>query len=155
MAVAECLGDLASIDFRPLLRCVIRVIFAMHPVLLRREFMKHAALGFRAHSGWTALVAISLEEDFPLVILRERPHLVKTFTYEFRQPYHTAEQDRPPKLTASFRGFVPKQGVSHIESSTLFRRIFTSRVMKSRAAVFFLVPEGLFQIYPRFWHLVR
>jgi hypothetical protein len=54
--------------------------------------MKHAALGFRAHSGWTALVAMSLEEGSPLVLLRERPHLVKAFTYEFRQPYHTAEK---------------------------------------------------------------
>jgi hypothetical protein len=63
--------------------------------------MKHAALGFRAHSGWTALVAISLEEGFPLVILRERPHLIKTFTYEFRQPYHTAEK-RPPHEAYSF-----------------------------------------------------
>jgi hypothetical protein len=52
--------------------------------------MKHAALGFRAHSGWTALVAILLEGDLPIVILRERPRLVKTFTFEFRQPYHTA-----------------------------------------------------------------
>ena len=64
--------------------------------------MKHAALGLRAHSGWTALVAISLEEDFPLVILRERPHLVKTFTYQFRQPYHTAEKRPPPEA----RGFI-------------------------------------------------
>src|ERR1700676_4929143 len=54
--------------------------------------MKHAVLGFRAHSGWTALVAISLEDGSPLVLLRERPHLVKTFTYEYRQPYHTAEK---------------------------------------------------------------
>jgi hypothetical protein len=54
--------------------------------------MKRAALGFRVHSGWTALVAISLEEGLPHVILRERPHLVKTFTFEFRQPYHTAEK---------------------------------------------------------------
>jgi len=50
-----------------------------------------AALGFRAHSGWTALVAVSLEKDGPRVLLRQRPHLVETFTYEFRQPYHTAE----------------------------------------------------------------
>jgi hypothetical protein len=57
--------------------------------------MKHAAVGFRAHSGWTALVALSIEEGSPLVLLRQRPHLVKTFTYEFRQPYHTAEK-RPP-----------------------------------------------------------
>ncbi len=64
--------------------------------------MKHAALGFRAHSGWTALVALSLEEGSPLVLLRERPHLVETFTYEFRQPYHTAGK-RPP---AEARGFI-------------------------------------------------
>lgn len=57
--------------------------------------MKHAALGFRVHSGWTALVAVSLEDGSPRALLRERPHLVKTFTYEFRQPYHTAEK-RPP-----------------------------------------------------------
>ena len=54
--------------------------------------MKQVALGFRAHSGWTALVAIALEEGSPRVLLRERPHLVKAFTYEFRQPYHTAKK---------------------------------------------------------------
>lgn len=57
--------------------------------------MKHAAVGFSAHSGWTALVAISLEEGSPLVLLRQRPHLVKTFTYEFRQPYHSAKRSPP------------------------------------------------------------
>jgi hypothetical protein len=54
--------------------------------------MKPAALGFRAHSGWTALVAVALEEGFPIPLLRGRPHLVRTFTFEFRQPYHTAEK---------------------------------------------------------------
>jgi hypothetical protein len=53
---------------------------------------KQAALGFRAHSGWTALVAVSVEKDFPTVLARERVHLVETFTYEFRQPYHTARK---------------------------------------------------------------
>ena len=54
--------------------------------------MEPAALGFRVHSGWTAMVAISLDDGFPRVLYRDRPHLVKTFTYEFRQPYHTAEK---------------------------------------------------------------
>ncbi len=54
--------------------------------------MKHAALGFRVHSGWTGLVALSLEDGSPYVLLRARPHLVNTFTFEFRQPYHTAEK---------------------------------------------------------------
>src|SRR5260370_28962995 len=53
---------------------------------------KQAALGFRAHSGWTALVAVCLEKGAPVVLARQRVHLVETFTYEFRQPYHTAEK---------------------------------------------------------------
>jgi hypothetical protein len=56
------------------------------------ERMKAGALGFSVHSGWAALVAVVIEERFPLLLLRERPHLVKTFTFEFRQPYHTAQK---------------------------------------------------------------
>ena len=52
--------------------------------------LKQATLGFRVHSGWTALVAVSLEKGAPVVLARERVHLVEIFTYEFRQPYHTA-----------------------------------------------------------------
>jgi hypothetical protein len=63
--------------------------------------MKHAALGFRAHSGWTALVAVALDEDSPRALLRQRPHLVKTFTFEFRQPYHTASR-RPATEAGAF-----------------------------------------------------
>ena len=54
--------------------------------------MKQAAVGFRVHSGWTALVAVSLARGEPRALARERVHLVDTFTYEFRQPYHTAER---------------------------------------------------------------
>src|SRR5260370_41349751 len=54
--------------------------------------MKQAGVGFRVHSGWSALVTISLENDAPVVLRRERVHLVKTFIYKFRQPYHTAER---------------------------------------------------------------
>ena len=57
--------------------------------------MRQAAIGFRVHSGWAALVAVSLDEGAPVVLLRARPRLVRTFTYEFRQPYHTAER-KPP-----------------------------------------------------------
>src|SRR5580704_19046157 len=59
--------------------------------------MNRAALGFRAHSGWTSMVAIALEDGSPLVLLRQRPHLVKTFTFEFRQPYHTAQKVPRPE----------------------------------------------------------
>ena len=52
--------------------------------------MKQAAFGFRVHSGWAAMVAVSLEKGAPVVLARQRVHLVETFTYRFRQPYHTA-----------------------------------------------------------------
>lgn len=73
--------------------------------------MKRAAIGFRAHSGWTALVAISLEEDSPRVLLRQRPHLVKKFTFEFRQPYHSAEKISPTE-GRSFVSFVRNEARS-------------------------------------------
>ena len=53
---------------------------------------KQAAVGFRVHSGWAAAVAVCLEKGAPVVLARQRVHLVETFTYEFRQPYHTAEK---------------------------------------------------------------
>lgn len=54
--------------------------------------MRDVALGFRTHSGWTALVALCLEKSRPQVLVRQRPELVEEFTYKFRQPYHTAER---------------------------------------------------------------
>jgi hypothetical protein len=53
---------------------------------------KQAALGFRVHSGWATVVAVCLDNGAPVVLARQRVHLVDTFTYEFRQPYHTAEK---------------------------------------------------------------
>jgi hypothetical protein len=37
-------------------------------------------------------VAVAVENGEPEVLLRQRPHLVETFSYTFRQPYHTAEK---------------------------------------------------------------
>lgn len=54
--------------------------------------MKQAAIGFRVHSGWAAAVAVCVEKGAPVVLAKQRVHLVETFTYEFRQPYHTAEK---------------------------------------------------------------
>ncbi|HYL85252.1 MAG TPA: hypothetical protein VE263_13530 [Candidatus Angelobacter sp.] len=54
--------------------------------------MPNAAVGFRVHSGWAAMVSVSLEKSAPVVFARNRVHLVNTFTYTFRQPYHTAEK---------------------------------------------------------------
>ncbi len=54
--------------------------------------MKLAAVGFRVHSGWTSLIAVALKKNQPIILVRQRPHLVATFSYTFRQPYHTAEK---------------------------------------------------------------
>src|SRR5881296_896682 len=53
---------------------------------------KQAAIGFRVHSGWAAAVAVCVDKGSPVVLARQRVHLVETFTYGFRQPYHTAEK---------------------------------------------------------------
>ena len=57
--------------------------------------VKTAALGFRAHSGWTALVALYVSKGVPTVLARQKVHLVESFTYKFRQPYHTAKRMAP------------------------------------------------------------
>jgi hypothetical protein len=69
--------------------------------------MKQAAVGFRVHSGWAAAVAVCLEKGAPVVLTRQRVHLVETFTYEFRQPYHTAEK----MLAGQAREFIARMQV--------------------------------------------
>src|ERR1700690_205203 len=54
--------------------------------------MSKVAVGFRVHSGWTALVAVYLEKGAPVVLQRRLLHLVETFSYPCRQPYHTAKK---------------------------------------------------------------
>lgn len=54
--------------------------------------MQQAAIGFRIHSGWAAMVAVALENGLPVVLERRKLLLVETFSYTFRQPYHTAEK---------------------------------------------------------------
>jgi hypothetical protein len=49
-----------------------------------------AAIGFRVHSGWAAAVVVCGPVDAPVVVDRRKIQLVKTYTYTFRQPYHTA-----------------------------------------------------------------
>jgi len=55
-----------------------------------------AALGFRVHSGWAAAVVVCGPLNAPVVVERKKIQLVKTFSYTFRQPYHTAEKMERP-----------------------------------------------------------
>lgn len=52
--------------------------------------MQTTAIGFRVHSGWAAAVVVCGPVDAPVVVDRRKIQLVKTYTYTFRQPYHTA-----------------------------------------------------------------
>jgi hypothetical protein len=73
------------------------------------EFMKKAAIGFCVHSGWSAAVVVSVEKGMPRVLRRERLQLVKTFSFKFRQPYHTAEKMRTENA-GEFVAGVRKEG---------------------------------------------
>jgi hypothetical protein len=65
--------------------------------------LKQAAIGFRVHSGWAAMVAVALEKAEPVVLVRQKLQLVKTFSFTYRQPYHTAEKMEPADAAAFVR----------------------------------------------------
>jgi hypothetical protein len=50
-----------------------------------------AALGFRAHSGWTAAVAVAGTAREPIVLERRRLEIADPSLPGSRQPYHAAE----------------------------------------------------------------
>lgn len=66
--------------------------------------MQTAAVGFRVHSGWAAAVVVCGPLHAPAVVDRRKFQLVKTFTYSFRQPYHTAEKMPLPDAAKFIRG---------------------------------------------------
>ncbi|WP_114238970.1 hypothetical protein [Dyella sp. C9] len=50
------------------------------------------AIGFKAHSGWAAMVAVGLDDEHPLLVDRRRLPLVDAREAAWaRQPYHAAE----------------------------------------------------------------
>jgi hypothetical protein len=51
-----------------------------------------AALGFRAHSGWTAVVAVAGSPGRPVVLERRRIETADTAIPGSKQPYHAAER---------------------------------------------------------------
>jgi hypothetical protein len=84
-------GMTFEVDVSPLTQRFIA--FTLGSPFLRLEAsMKNAAVGFRVHSGWSALVAVSLGGREPVVLRRGRVELVEAFPREFKQPYHSAEK---------------------------------------------------------------
>jgi hypothetical protein len=53
---------------------------------------KRAALGFRAHSGWAAVVAVGGHPGSPTVLDRRRIELADPDIAGSKQPYHAAEE---------------------------------------------------------------
>jgi hypothetical protein len=53
--------------------------------------VKPATLGFRAHSGWAAVVALAGDARSPELVARERIELADPRRPGDRQPYHAAE----------------------------------------------------------------
>jgi hypothetical protein len=54
--------------------------------------MVDVALGFRAHSGWAAMVAVAAAGDALTVVARQRVALVDPAAAWAMQPYHAAEE---------------------------------------------------------------
>lgn len=59
--------------------------------------MKPVALGFRMHSGWGVLVAISGDADSPAVVDRRRIVVIDSAMPGGKQPYHYAAELSPEK----------------------------------------------------------
>jgi hypothetical protein len=51
----------------------------------------HAALGFRVHSGWAALVILSGPLETPVIVDRRRIEIADPNIAGSKQPYHSAE----------------------------------------------------------------
>jgi hypothetical protein len=53
--------------------------------------LQPAAIGFRAHSGWAALVAVAGQPDSPEVVARRRIEIADASIRGSKQPFHAAE----------------------------------------------------------------
>jgi hypothetical protein len=62
------------------------------PTKLKPSTDERAALGFRAHSGWTIVVAISRSLNKPVILERRRIETADAAIPGSRQPYHAAER---------------------------------------------------------------
>src|SRR5215468_5162022 len=64
--------------------------------------MAEAAFGFRAHSGWTAMVVVAGPSNRPAVLRRQRVELAADYEGAM-QPFHAAEGLPIEKATALIR----------------------------------------------------
>jgi len=111
---------------------------------------KQAALGFRAHSGWTALIAVCADRGSPAVLARREFISLKLSTYEFRQPYHTAKK-MPPDEGREFISRMQEEARRLLTTrSATFNRVAKTGAENSRDAVFSLPLAKRFLCWTRF-----
>lgn len=97
-----------------------------------------AALGFRAHSGWAAAVAVSGWPAAPVVVARRRLEIADPDDPDAKQPYHAAE----PLAFAAAQWLV--QGCTET-SQRLARDAVGAMIADLRAAGHAVVGCGLLQ----------
>jgi hypothetical protein len=73
--------------------------------------MPTAAIGFRAHSGWAAMVAVTGEPRRPAVIERRRVELADPAVPGSVQPYHAAEPMKLDDAEAFINGCIERTGL--------------------------------------------
>jgi len=64
--------------------------------MAKKPALRQAAIGFRVHSGWAALVAVSGSPSSPEIIARRRIEIADSKQEGSKQPFHAAE---PLELT--------------------------------------------------------
>jgi hypothetical protein len=68
--------------------------------------MQSAALGFSPHSGWSAMIALSVTRSGPCVLARSRVQLIDDHDPESKQPYHAVEFLCVEEATGRLSGYM-------------------------------------------------
>ena len=59
---------------------------------MKQPWIRHAALGFRVHSGWAVLVVLAGPVETPTILDRRRIEIADVEMAGSKQPYHAAQQ---------------------------------------------------------------
>src|ERR1700689_1588578 len=85
------------------------------------------ALGFRAHSGWAALVAVAGTIDAPLVLERRRIIIADPDMPGSRQPYHAAAELPLARAEALVQGAIESSRALALEAMSATVKALGSR----------------------------
>ena len=98
------------------------------------------ALGFRAHSGWAAMVAVAGTIDAPRVLERRRIVIADAEMPGSKQPYHAAAELPFPNAEALVRKAVESRVRWRGKPCRPQSKRFAGRGMKSAGAVSYSAP---------------